>query len=87
MRLAGQGETGPGGAGEALVTLEIGPHRIFKRDGDDVRLDLPVRLDEAVLGAKVKVPTVDGPVMVSVPAGSTSGKVLRLRGKGFTKSD
>jgi DnaJ-class molecular chaperone len=87
LRLAGQGEAGPGGAGDALVTLEIEPHRFFKRDGDDVRLDLPVRLDEAVLGAKVKVPTVDGPVMVSVPAGSTSGKVLRLRGKGFTRTD
>ena len=87
VRLTGQGEVGPGGAGDALVTLEIAPHRFFVRDGDDVRLDLPVRLDEAVLGAKVKVPTVDGPVMVAVPAGSTSGKVLRLRGKGFTRTD
>lgn len=87
VRLAAQGEEGAGGAGDALVTLEVEPHRFFKQDGDDVRLELPVRLDEAVLGAKVKVPTVDGPVMVSVPAGSTSGKVLRLRGKGFTKAD
>jgi len=87
LRLAGQGEAGPGGPGDALVTLEIAPHRFFTRDGDHVRLDLPVRLDEAVLGAKVKVPTVDGPVMVGVPAGSTSGRVLRLRGKGFTKAD
>lgn len=87
LRLAGQGEPGAGGAGDALVTLEIAPHRFFTRDGDDVRMDLPVRLDEAVLGAKIKVPTVDGPVMFSVPAGSTSGKVLRLRGKGFTKAD
>jgi DnaJ-class molecular chaperone len=87
LRLAGQGEPGAGGAGDALVTLEISPHRYFVREGDDVRLDLPVRLDEAVLGAKVKVPTVDGAVMVNVPAGSTSGKVLRLRGKGFTRRD
>jgi DnaJ-class molecular chaperone len=87
VRLAGQGEQGPGGAGDALVTLEIAPHRFFTREGDNVRLDLPVRLDEAVLGAKVKVPTVDGPVMVGVPAGTTSGKTLRLRGKGFTKAD
>lgn len=87
VRLAGQGESGAGGAGDALVTLEIAPHRFFVRDGDDVRLDLPVRLDEAVLGAKVKVPTVDGPVMLAVPAGSSSGKVLRLRGKGFTRAD
>lgn len=87
VRLAGQGDQGPGGAGDALVTLSVAPHRFFTRDGDNVRLDLPVRLDEAVLGAKVKVPTVDGPVMVSVPAGTTSGKTLRLRGKGFTRAD
>lgn len=87
VRLPGQGEAGPGGAGDALVTLEIAPHRYFVRDGDDVRLDLPVRLDEAVLGAKVKVPTVDGAVMLAIPAGASSGKVLRLRGKGFTRPD
>ena len=87
MRLAGQGQAGPGGAGDALVTLDIAPHRFFTRDGDNIRLDLPVRLDEAVLGAKVKVPTADGPVMVNVPAGSTSGKVLRLRERGFTRAD
>ena len=83
IRLAGQGQPGPGGNGDAIVTIHITPHRFFTRDGDDVRLDLPVSLDEAVLGAKVKVPTVDGPVMVSVPKGSSSGKVLRLKGKGF----
>lgn len=82
-RLPGQGEAGPAGAGDAIVTIEVQPHRFFTRDGDDVRLDLPVRLDEAVLGGKVKVPTVDGPVMVTVPKGSTSGKTLRLGGKGF----
>jgi len=85
-RLAGQGETGPGGPGDAIVTIEVPAHRFFTRDGDDVRLDLPVRLDEAVLGGKVKVPTVDGPVMVTVPKGSTSGKVLRLGGKGFHRA-
>jgi len=83
MRLAGQGEAGPGGNGDALVTLHIQPHRFFTRDGDHVRLDLPIGLDEAVLGAKVKVPTVEGPVMLTVPAGSSSGKVLRLKGRGF----
>jgi DnaJ-class molecular chaperone len=85
-RLGGQGEPGPGGPGDAIVTIEVQPHRFFTRDGDDVRIDLPVRLDEAVLGAKVKVPTVDGPVMVTVPRGSTSGKVLRLGGKGFHRA-
>jgi DnaJ-class molecular chaperone len=84
IRLAGQGQPGPGGAGDAIVTIHVTPHRFFTRDGDDVRLDLPVSIDEAVLGAKVKVPTVDGPVMVGVPKGSSSGKVLRLKGKGFT---
>ena len=84
IRLAGQGQAGPGGAGDAIVTIAIRPHRFFRRDGDNIRLDLPVGLDEAVLGAKVRVPTVDGPVMVAVPKGSSSGKVLRLKGKGFT---
>ncbi|WP_126173344.1 DnaJ C-terminal domain-containing protein [Altericroceibacterium xinjiangense] len=85
MRLKGKGEQGPGGAGDALVTIEIEPHPFFRREGDDVRLDLPITLDEAVNGAKVKVPTVDGPVMLTIAAGSSSGKVLRLKGKGFSR--
>ena len=84
IRLAGQGEAGPGGHGDAIVTIHVQPHRFFKRDGDNIRLDLPVALDEAVLGAKVKVPTVDGAVMMSIAPGSTSGRTLRLKGKGFT---
>jgi DnaJ-class molecular chaperone len=84
-RLAGQGEAGPVGPGDAIVTIEVQAHRFFTRDGDDVRLDLPVRIDEAVLGAKVKVPTVDGAVMLTVPKGSTTGRVMRLGGKGFHK--
>lgn len=87
VRLAGQGEPGPGGPGDALVTLQVSAHRFFTRDGDDVRLELPLRLDEAVLGAKVRVPTVDGAVTLTVPPGTTSGRVLRLRGKGFTRAD
>jgi DnaJ-class molecular chaperone len=84
IRLAGQGQPGPAGNGDAIVAISIKPHRFFVRDGDNIRLDLPISLDEAVLGAKVKVPTVDGPVMLSIPAGTSSGKVLRLKGKGFT---
>ncbi len=84
IRLAGQGQTGPAGNGDAIVTIAIRPHRFFRREGDNIRLDLPVSLDEAVLGAKVRVPTVDGAVMLSVPKGSSSGNVLRLKGKGFT---
>jgi len=84
IRLSGQGETGPSGNGDAIVTIKVKPHRFFRRDGDNIRLDLPVSIDEAALGAKVRVPTVDGPVMLSIPKGTSSGKVLRLKGKGFT---
>lgn len=83
MRLAGKGQMGPGGAGDAIVTVEVQPHRFFIRDGDDVRIDLPISLVEAVLGGEVKVPTVEGSVMLKLPAGSSSGKVMRLRGRGF----
>ena len=84
VRLAGKGQPGAGGSGDAIVTIEIGTHRFFTRDGDNVRLDLPITLGEAVLGGKVKVPTVDGAVMLGIPKGATSGKTLRLKGKGFT---
>jgi DnaJ-class molecular chaperone len=85
MRLAGKGHPGPGGPGDGIVTITVKDHPFFERDGANIRLDLPVTLDEAIKGAKIKVPTVDGPVMLSVPAGSTSGKVMRLKGKGFTQ--
>lgn len=85
VRLSGKGEAGPGGAGDAIITLSVQPHRFFTRDGDDVRIDLPITLAEAVLGASVRVPTPDGAVMLTVPKGSNSGKVLRLKGKGFHK--
>jgi DnaJ-class molecular chaperone len=87
MRLAGKGEQGPGGPGDALVTIQIAPHPFFRRDGDNIRLDLPISLDEAVGGAKVKVPTVEGPVMLTVAPGSSSGKTLRLKGKGMSRKD
>jgi DnaJ-class molecular chaperone len=83
IRLPGKGEQGPGGSGDAIVTISVAPHSFFRRDGNDIRLDLPVTLKEAVLGAKVKVPTPDGPVMLTIPRGSSSGKVLRLKGRGF----
>jgi len=85
MRLAGKGEPGPGGSGDALVTIQLQSHPFFRRDGDDVRIELPITLDEAIGGAKVKVPTVEGAVMLSVPPSSSSGKTLRLKGKGFTR--
>ncbi len=87
IRLAGQGQEGPGGRGDAIVSIEIAPHPFFVREGKNIRLNLPVTLKEAVLGAKVKVPTPEGPVMLTVPKGSSSGKVLRLKGRGFTAKD
>lgn len=85
MRLSGKGQPGPGGNGDGIVTIEIEPHRFYIREGDNIRLDLPITLKEAVLGGKVRVPTVDGAVMLTVPAGSSSGKVLRLKERGFHK--
>ena len=85
MRLRGKGEQGPGGAGDALVTVEIERHPHFERDGDRIRLDLPVTLAEAVRGGKVRVPTVDGPVMLTIKPGTSGGTTMRLSGKGFSR--
>ncbi|MES2989219.1 MAG: DnaJ C-terminal domain-containing protein [Pseudomonadota bacterium] len=85
MRLTGKGDEGPGGKGDAIVTIEIGKHAFYVRQGDDIRIDLPVTLKEAVLGGPVRVPTPDGAVMLTVPKGSSSGKVLRLGSRGFHK--
>jgi DnaJ-class molecular chaperone len=87
IRLAGKGEEGPGGRGDAIVTIEIAPHRFFTREGNNIRLNLPVTLKEAVLGAKVKVPTPEGVVMLTIPKGTTSGKVFRLKDRGFIGRD
>ena len=85
IRLAGQGQASLSGGqpGDALVTVRFVPHPLFKVEGSDLRLDLPVSLDEAVLGAKIPVPTLSGKVQVSVPPYSSSGRVLRLKGKGL----
>jgi len=87
MRLAGKGEPGPGGPGDAIVTIHFQPHPFFRRDGDHLRLDLPVSLAEAVNGARLKVPTADGAVMLNLAPFSDSGKTLRLGGKGFSRKD
>lgn len=84
MRLKGKGEQGPGGAGDGIVTIAVEKHPFFEREGDNVRLDLPITLSEAVHGAKVKVPTVDGAVMLTIKPGMSGGTVMRLSGKGFT---
>ncbi|MEO5598940.1 MAG: DnaJ C-terminal domain-containing protein [Novosphingobium sp.] len=87
MRLGGKGEPGPGGSGDAIVTIAVEPHPFFRRDGDNLRIDLPITLDEAVNGGKVKVPTAEGAVMLTVAPGSSSGRTLRLGGKGFSRKD
>jgi len=85
LRLRGQGQPGAGGgpAGDALIEITVEPHPLFRREGNNVLVDLPVTLTEAVLGGKINVPTIDGPVSMTVPAGSNSGTRLRLRGRGI----
>ena len=85
IRLKGKGQPGQAGAaaGDALIEVEIEPHAFFTRDGLDVSIDLPITIDEAVLGAKVDVPTVDGLVAMTLPAGASSGRVMRLKGRGI----
>ena len=87
MRLPGKGEPGPGGNGDATVVIHIQPHPYFRSDGDNLRIDLPVSLDEAVRGAKIKVPTAEGAVMLSLAPGTSSGKTLRIKGRGLTRKD
>lgn len=84
LRLRGKGGPGfgEGAPGDAYVTLSIRPHKLFRREGDDIELTLPITIDEAVLGAKVEVPTIDGTVKVTIPKGASSGQVLRLKGRG-----
>jgi len=84
IRIPGRGQPGPGGFGDAMVTLKIGKHPHFVRDADHIRIDLPISLKEAISGAKVKVPTVDGAVILTVPPKTNSGATLRLKGRGFT---
>ena len=84
IRLKGQGVPGAGGrAGDILIAVSIAPHALFTRAGADLRLELPITLYEAVLGAKVRVPTLDKPVEVTIPPWTSSGRTFRLKGKGF----
>ncbi len=87
LRLRGKGAPGYGGGspGDALITVSVDPHAVFRRDGDDILLTLPITLDEAVLGGKVTTPTIDGPVGLTIPEGASSGRVLRLRGRGVAR--
>jgi DnaJ-class molecular chaperone len=88
LRLKAKGEPGVGGgaAGDALIELRVRSHAFFERQGDDILLELPVTIDEAVLGGKVEVPTIEGRVTLSIPKGASGGQILRLRGKGVNNS-
>jgi DnaJ-class molecular chaperone len=84
IRLKGQGQAGAGGpAGDLLISVHIAPHPQFTVEGSNLRVEVPVTLYEAVLGGKVRVPTLDGAVELSVPAGTSSGRIFRLKGKGM----
>lgn len=85
LRLKGKGMPGSNGgeAGDALIEIEVAAHRLFRRQGDDIHLDLPIGIDEAVLGGKVDVPTISGKVAMKLPKGASSGQTLRLKGKGI----
>lgn len=87
IRLRGQGERGAGGgpAGDVLIEISVQPHPLFTREGDDIHLTLPISLQEAVLGGKIEVPTIDGPVTMTIARGVNSGSRLRLTGKGAVK--
>ncbi len=88
IRLKGKGAPSPGDGppGDAYVELSVSPHAFFERKGDDIHLELPITLKEAVMGGKIKAPTPSGDVMLSVPKGANTGTVLRLKGKGAPKS-
>ncbi|MFL0425727.1 DnaJ C-terminal domain-containing protein [Micrococcus luteus] len=85
VRARGKGEPGTAGRGDLLVTVHVREHEFFHRDGDDLRVTVPVTFPEAALGATIEVPTLEGPVKVKVPAGSQSGRVLRLKGRGVER--
>jgi len=85
LRLRGKGGAEGGESGDALIELHVRPHPFYRREGDDIRFDLPVSLAEAVLGGRIKVPTPAGTVSASVPENSSSGRTLRLRGKGVAR--
>jgi DnaJ-class molecular chaperone len=89
LRLRGKGSPGIGGGppGDALVEIAVRPHPLFTRKGDDIHIELPISLAEAVLGGKVTVPTPTGPVTMTVPKNANTGTVLRLKGKGARKAD
>jgi DnaJ-class molecular chaperone len=89
LRLRGRGGAGYNGgpAGDALVTVQVIAHPVFRREGDNIHITLPVTIDEAILGGKLTAPTIDGPVSVTIPKGASSGQTLRLRGRGVVRAN
>ncbi len=89
LRLRGRGGPGygDGPAGDALVTVHVQPHPVFQREADDILITLPISIDEAILGGKITAPTIDGPVSVTIPKGASSGRILRLRGRGVVRAN
>jgi DnaJ-class molecular chaperone len=88
LRMKGKGQPGFNGgpAGDALVEIRVRPHPVFKRSGDDVTIDIPLTIDEAALGAKIEIPTLTGRVHLTIPPGTSSGKVFRLKNKGIVNA-
>ncbi len=84
LRLKGQGSPGRSGPGDAFIEMTVRPHALFRREGDNLVMDLPVAVPDAILGGKVQAPTPDGPVNVSVPKGANTGASLRLKGRGLS---
>lgn len=87
VRIAGQGGPSPNGGppGDLILVIHVRPHPLFTREGDDLQLDVPIHVSEAIRGGKVKIPTFDGDVIVKVPPGTSSGTKMRLRGKGVAR--
>jgi DnaJ-class molecular chaperone len=87
LRLKGKGSPGlgEGGPGDALIAIGVKPHAVFKREGDDILVEVPITIDEAVLGGKVEVPTIGGRVFATVPPGANTGQTLRLKGRGIKR--
>ena len=84
IRLAGEGEAGPGGApaGDLYVEVQVREHKIFQRDGDDIYCEVPIRFSQAALGASIEVPTLDGEALIKLPKETQTGAMFKLRGKG-----
>jgi DnaJ-class molecular chaperone len=87
IRLKGQGMPGANAPGDALITVHVAKHATFERDGANLRLELPVTLYEAVLGGRVRVPTLDGAVELAIPPNTNSGRTMRVKGKGLPSKD